>query len=274
MKHLIYPVLLGLGLAGCSQAHKEQAIDSAAEAVTSPAPARQPVEHSTPGTRSGRDIIYEGELDLAVDDFEQATAGIDRLLEEHHAYLGTAHETRANGQHRQEMTIKVKPEKFLPLVAALGKLGRIENKDVSSADVTADMLAAAASLSSKQTSEAKYQQLLAHTSNPTEIRRLEEQVRQSRLEAATAQTQLQQFGARSAWATLTIRYFQLLPTPAPSAPMPDFTPRFLEAFYRGWSFLLGLVVVLTNVWPLLLLGGVGAWGVQRWRLRHQGQAGA
>jgi hypothetical protein len=50
--------------------------------------------------------------------------------------------------------------------------------------------------------------------------------------------------------------------------MADFLPRFLTAFYRGWSVVLGLVVVLTNLWPLLLLGAAVVWGVRRWRLHH------
>jgi hypothetical protein len=271
MKRLIYPVLIGLGLAGCSQSAKEQQLEAVTE-TASAAPSTPVGERGTPVRQSERSVIYDGQLDLAVDDFEQTTTAIDRLLEQHWAYLSTAHETRVNGQHRQEMTLKVKPSEFLPLVAALGKLGRVENKDISSADVTADVLAATTTLTGKQKAEAKYQQLLAAATNPAEVRRLEDLARESHLGIAAAQAQLQQFGTRSAWATLTLHYFQVLPTPAPSSPMPAFAPRFLEAFYRGWSFLLGLVVVLTNLWPLLLLGGIGTWGLHRWRLRQQAQA--
>ena len=276
MKYFIYPVLLGLGLAGCSQSAKQEMSQPTSETAAikppTPTPPTDPatpaVAYHAPTAPAEQNTIYEGTLDLAVDDFKQASTGIHGLLEEYHAHLGTTHETRAHGEHREEMTVKVPPAQFLHLVEAVGKLGRIENKEVSSADVTADMLEASASLSAKQTSEAKYQQLLATTTNPAEIRRLEEQARQLRLEVAAAQSRLQQFGARSSWATLTLRYFQVLPTPAPALPLPDFAPRFMEAFYRGLFFVLGLVVVLTNLWPLLLLGGAGAWGVRRWRLRH------
>ncbi|MDJ0365975.1 DUF4349 domain-containing protein [Hymenobacter sp. H14-R3] len=213
-------------------------------------------------------VVYQGELDLAVDDFEQASDNIDRLLLRHKSYLSTAHETRVDGQHRQEMTLKVLPTEFAALVADLGKLGRIENKDISSADVTADMLQAAASVATQQANEAKYQQLLAQTTSPAEVRRLEEQARQLRLTLAADQSRLQQFSARSTWATLTLRYFQVLPETTPSVVAPVFAPQFLAAFYHGWSFLLSVLVVLTNLWPLLLLGGLGAGAIRWWRLRH------
>ena len=270
MKNLIYPVLLGLGLAGCSQSAHEERSEPAQKVVTSAATSAPDLPREAVG-QHGQNMIYEGQLELAVDDFEKASIGIDHLLTEHGAYLSTAHESRANGQHRQDMTFKVPPAAFLPFVTALGKIGRIENKDISSADVTADMLEAVASLQAKQTTEAKYHQLLAATINPAEIRRLEEQARQSRLDVAAAQAQLQQFGARSNWATLSLQYFQLLPTPVPSAPLPDFGPRFQEAFYFGWSFLLGVLVLLIHIWPVFLFGSLGTWLAYRWRLRHPTQ---
>lgn len=272
MKHLIFPVLLGLGLVGCSQSANKEPLDSTTNTTSTKQQAEVASERMPLVQPPSRNVIYNGELDLAVDDFAQASAGIEALLQQHRAYLSTAHETRADGLHRQEMKIKVHPTEFSALVSALSKLGRIETKDVSSADVTADVLDAAATLSAMQRSDAKYQQLLTNVTNLAEIRRLEEQARQARLDVAAAQANLQQLGVRSAWATLTLRYYQVLPDAAPISPMADFTPRFWESFNRGWSLLLGLVIVLTNVWPLLLLGGAGAFAFRRWRLRHPAQA--
>ena len=282
MKRLIYPVLFGLGLAGCSQAKQEAFPESSAEipvaqpltpalprpgaaaAAPTPAPAAAPAASPS--------IIYQGELNLAVDNFEQASAAIDRLLLKHRSYLSTAHETRTDGQHRQEMTLKVLPGEFLALVADLGQLGRIESKDVSSADVTADILQVASGLAARQATAARYQQLLTQATSPAEIRRLAEQERQVRQELAADQARLQQLGARSAWATLTLRYQQALPEAAPQVVAPVFAPQFLAAFYHGWSFLLSGLVVLTNLWPVLLAAGLAFGATRWWRLRHPAQA--
>ncbi len=283
MKCLIYPALLGLALAGCSPSSTEQNAASPAEPsanqsiitqgptpeVTAPIAEPAAVATPAPAARSlGRDVVYQGELNLAVDDFEQASAGINRLLVRHDSYLGTAHEERANGQQRQEMTIKVPPTEFAALVADLSRLGHVENKDIASTDVTADLVQAATSLAAKKTAVAKYQQQLAAAANPADARRLEEQTRQLRLDLAADQARLQQLGARSAWAVLTLRYYQVLPAPEPTAPLPQFAPQFLAAFYRGWSVVLSILVAFTNFWPLVLLGAVGTWAVVRWRQRH------
>ncbi|GAB3865361.1 hypothetical protein GCM10028824_04080 [Hymenobacter segetis] len=287
MKFLIIPVLLGLGLAGCSQSKSDETIALAAEPATAnnQAPASsttsqpttvampdeqavQPEVVATPKVQPGHSVAYQAELNMEVEDFDKATDRINALLEHHGAYLGTAHETRADGQRRQEMTVKVPPAQFVALVSALGRLGHIENKDIASADITADVLATAAHLQEQQTSETQLRQQLARATSPDERTHLEGEIRRQRADAATTESQLQRFGTRADWATLTLHYFQVLPTPAPQTPMHDFSPQFLTAFYRGWSVVLELVVALTNIWPLLLLMGAGGWALRRWRQRQ------
>lgn len=283
MKRLIYPALLGLALAGCSSASTEQSATISTEPtasqkvitpgstpeVAAPSEATTAFAAPVPAVRSlGRDVVYQGELNLAVDNFEQASAGINRLLARHDSYLSTAHEERANGQQRQEMTIKVPPTEFAALVADLSRLGHVENKDIASTDVTADLVQAATNLAAKKTAVAKYQQQLATATNPADAHRLEEQTHQLRLDLAADQARLQQLGARSTWAVLTLRYYQVLPTPEPTAPLPQFAPQFLAAFYRGWSVVLSILVALTNFWPLGLLGAAGVWAVRRWQRRQ------
>ncbi|GAA4021956.1 hypothetical protein GCM10022409_02090 [Hymenobacter glaciei] len=286
MKYLIIPVLLGLGLAGCSQAKSDEAV-----AATEQAPAQPSASISAPATAArsattreaqsgatesvatakaqpGHSVAYQAELKMAVDDFDKATDRVNELLERHGAYLGSAHETRAEGQRRQEMMLQVPPRQFVALVSALGRLGHIENKDITAADITADALAAAAQLDEQQAAEAQTRQQLARAGTPAERARLESEMRRQRAETGTTQAQLHQFGARATWAALTLRYYQVLPAAEPSAPQPPVAPRFRQAFGWGWALLMELAVGLAYTWPALLLAALGAWGLRRWRLRQ------
>jgi hypothetical protein len=283
MKRLIFPVLLGLALAGCDSSKNETATDVPTQTTVSeaqsptlpPMPATEPaatpvnaVATVAPVAKPTRDIIYQGELNLAVTDFNQATTRINQLLTQHDAYLSTAHETRANGQHSQEMTIKVVPGNFVDLVTALSQLGHVENKDVASADVTADVLQTAKTLATKQAAATKLQQQLAKTTNKDETSRLQAQASQLQADLAADQAKLQQIGARTTWATLRLHYYQPLAATDTDEPQPAFTPQFQVAFNRGWSVVMSIAVVLTNIWPLLLVSGLGTWGWRWWRLRH------
>ena len=288
MKSLIIPVLLGLGLAGCSQSKSDeivadaapsaqvQSVPAAVEAassapITAPAAdnrAAAPEAVATARAQPGHSVAYQAELRMAVDDFDKATDRVNQLLERHEAYLGTAHETRADGQRRQEMTLQVPPRQFVALVSALGKLGHIEAKDIAAADITADALAAAAQLDDQQAAEAQTRQRLTQAGTSAERARLESEARRQRAETGATQAQLRQFGTRATWATLTLRYYQVLPTTELITPEPPVAPRFRQAFGWGWTLVTELAVGLAYAWPVLLLAALGVWGRRRWRLRQ------
>lgn len=287
MKFLIIPVLLGLGLAGCSQSKSDETfaetkynyqqrrapvaitVASPTPVTTPTAPAEQAAETvAAAKVQPGHSVAYQAELKMAVDDFDKATDRVNELLERHGAYLGTAHETRAEGQRRQEMTLQVPPRQFVALVSALGKLGHIENKDIAAADITADALATAARLDAQQATENQTRQQLAKAATPTDRARLAGEIRRQHLDAETTQAQLQQFGNRAEWATLTLHYYQVLPTTEPTAPELPVAPRFRQAFGWGWGLLTNLAIALAYAWPALLVAALGTWGLHRWKLRQ------
>jgi hypothetical protein len=295
IKYLIFPALLGLGLAGCSQS--SQSTTATTDPATSPITTVQPasgiattdtvpttgssVVAPTEGTSLGaspvsavaastRSVAYQGDINLEVDDFEQATTSLNQLLDQFGAYPSTAHEARANGQRYQELTIKVPATSFLHLVAALSKLGRTANKEVSSTDITADLVALSTRVNARQATAAKFRQLLAQATSPTQIRQLEDQNRQLQTELAADKGRLQQLGlsTQGLWATLNLRYAQTLPLAESNPPLPSFAPQFLASFTNGWSFVMSILVAITNLWPLLVLGAA-AWPALRWwRQRH------
>ena len=286
MKYLIIPVLLGLGLAGCSQSKSDETVaepKSASQlrhspvatvgASSGPLAAPTPPEHPTEAVATakvqlGHSVAYQAELKMAVDDFDKVTDRVNDLLERHEAYLSSAHETRAEGQRRQEMTLQVSPRQFITLVAALGKLGHIENKDISAADITVDVLVTTAHLDGQHAAEAQLRQQLARAVSPAERTRLEGEVRRRRAATSATETQLQQFGNRAEWAMLTLYYYQVLPTTEPIVPESPVAPRFHQAFGWGWALLMDFAVALAYAWPVLLLAALGTWGLRRWKLRQ------
>ena len=289
MKFLIIPVLLGLGLAGCNQSKSDEIVAetqpndqgrrtpaaTVAAAPATVATSREaeaqtvtPEAVATARVQPSHSVTYQAELKMAVDDYDKTTDRINALLEQHGAYLGTAHETRAEDQRRQEMTLQVPPRQFVALILALGKLGHIENKNIAAADITADALATAAHLDEQQATQAQTRQQLARAATPTERARLEGEIRRQQVETGATRAQLQQFGTSANWATLSLRYYQVLPATEPSAPAPPVAPRFREAFGWGWALMVELAVRLAYAWPALLLAALGVWGLRCWSLRQ------
>jgi len=244
-------------------------VPSGADLGTTPAVSIAPLPSAaldTPGQT--RHVAYQGEMSLEVDNFEQATTSLNQLLDQFGAFPSTAHETRANDQHYQEMTLKVPATEFLHLVAALSKLGQTTSKDIGATDVTADLVTLSARITTQQATAAKYRQLLAQATSPTQVRQLEDQTRQIQAALLADKARLQQLGVgtQGLWATLRLRYTQVVAA-EPSTPLPVFAPQFVTSFNNGWSFVMSLLIAVTNVWPLLVLA-LAAWPAFRWWRRH------
>lgn len=226
MKYLIFPALLGLGLAGCSstpqsteQLGSAVSPPAATEQPLTPAPPVAPVSPASPAAEAAlpeapaaspvapaapRTVAYRGKMNLEVTNFERATTSITQLIDQFGAYPNAAHETRASGQHYQEMTLKVPATAFLHLVVALSKLGPTNNKDLPSTDITAYVVTLSTRITTRQATAAKYRQLLTKASNPAQVRQLEDQNRQLQTELAADRACLQQLGlsTQGLWTTL------------------------------------------------------------------------
>ena len=214
-------------------------------------------------------LIYHADLRLKVESLAQAAPRLDSLVRRGGGYLSAATETRENGEWRQEMTIRVQPGRFPGLLAAIGKLGTVENKKVTTDDVTAEHADVAARLRTKRAVEQRYVALLAQAKKIQDILDIEEKIGQVREEIESTESRLKTLNDEVAYSTITLTCYQLLPQSTPDAPVVSFGSRLLESVYDGWSMLTSLVIGAVAIWPLLLLGSVGWWAIRRWRRQRQ-----
>ncbi|MCA8830771.1 DUF4349 domain-containing protein [Hymenobacter pini] len=221
--------LLGLLLGSCAQ-HKEEAT----VAEETPQQLVVPPAANLPGVPLGRlwqthrPVIYQADMRMRVTDFEAATVQLDTLLYQHGAYLAEAHEASDDGRHSQHLTIRVPSARFLPLTFALGRLGYVERKDISSRDLTSEQLQV-------RTQDTVTSVLSAHDKLLAE---------------------------EATMGTLNLAYYQ--PVPAEMGPQPLLAPRLQAGLRFGWHLLGEFVVALTYLWPLTLV--LAGWlTYRRWR---------
>ena len=132
-----------------------------------------------------------------------------------------------------------------------------DSKHISSDDVTMQVVDVTARIKARQAVEAHLLTLLDKARTLEDIFRVEAQINAVREQIEVAEAQRLNLTRQAALATITLRYYQPLPTPPmewPDAPTASFWPRMAQAFYSGWSWLLGLLVGLTHLWPLWTFG--------------------
>lgn len=290
MKYLSYLVLALLAGSCSSKSESPQSSGAAEIAIMAVPPATEdatgnrseaPIAANAPGTSptsstdgrvapaAPRLLIYHADVRLKVESLVQTAPRLDSLVRRSGGYLSASAETRENGEWHQETTIRVPPGGFSGLLTAVGALGAVENKKITTDDVTAEHADVAARLRTKRAVEQRYVALLSQARKIQDILDIEEKIGQVREEIESTESRLKTLDDEVAYSTITLTCYQVLAQSPPDAPVVSFGSRLLESVYTGWTVLTSLVIGAVAIWPLLLLGAAGWWAVRRWRRNRQ-----
>jgi len=269
---------LVVGAASCGKAEKQSESANEAFALNAPPPPAAPAEpvgganrdtplpaQVGPPAAATRLLIYHAEVRLKATTMLRAAASLDSLVRRNGGYLSAATETRADGEWRQETTIRVPPLQFQVLLNSLTELGTIEEKKLSTDDVTAEHADVAARLQAKRAVERQYTVLLAKAQKIKDILDIEEKIGEVREEIEATESRLKSLNDEVAYSTITLTLYQPLPQSIPDAPVVSLGSRATEAFYDGWQLFVSLLLGILYLWPLVLVAGFSGWWL--WRRR-------
>ncbi len=118
-----------------------------------------------PQARSATKIIKTGHLTAEVASYNEAVARVESVVKQHDAAMADAstHE-QAGGALAGSFVIRVAPERFEALFAALKGLGRVESENVKAADVTAAYVDLEARITGLEITEKRLQELISNKS--------------------------------------------------------------------------------------------------------------
>ena len=275
-------------LCGCSQNKKGEAVADAPQRMMSPALMEVPMPASSPSLDSestaevmpgprpytesivapSRLLIYHADLRLKVPSLPRASASVDSLVHRNDGYLSAATEARVDGEWRQALTIRVLPARFHSLMAALGGLGSVEEKKLTTDDVTAQHADVASRLATKRAIEKRYIALLARAKKISEILEVEGKIGEVREEIESTESRLKTLNDEVSYSTISLTCYQLIPQAIPEAPVVSFASRVVESFYTGWTLVTSLLIGLVAIWPFLVLAPFIWWILRWWRLRR------
>lgn len=222
---------------------------------------------AVPATLAARLLVYHAKVRLKATSIPHATARLDSLVRRSGGYISTAAETRADGEWRQTATIRVLPAQFHTLLSGLAGLGIIEEKKLSTNDVTAEHADVTARLQTKRAVAQQYTTLLVKAQKIKAILDIEEKLGEVREEIEATESRLKTLNNEVAYSTIELTLYQPLPQSIPDAPIVSLGSRVVGAFYGGWQLLLSLLVGTISLWPVFLLG-MGGWGLWRRRSRR------
>lgn len=214
-------------------------------------------------------IIKNANIKLQVKKYATDLAQIKQIVTRQGGAISAENEYNSAYRLENNMVIRIPSQRFDTLVTELLAVAiYVENKQITSEDVTEQYVDIEARMNAKKQVEARYLEILKKAGKIDEILSVERQLGLIREEIDAAQGKLKYFDSRVQFSTINLNIYQQLDYTAPS-PDRRFFGRLKEAFLAGWRGLLELLVGLVNIWPFILIIAAGLWAVARWRKKRQ-----
>ena len=153
-------------------------------------------------------VIKTGTLSVEVQQYEDAQAKVDQLVKEHGGFVADMTTMEQTGGARTAtLIIRVAPERFDSLFAALKTVGRLEAENAKTADVTAEYVDLDARIHSLTIAEERLRDLLANKSFMDKIASLlevERELTRVRSQIEQLEGQMRVMADRVAMSTITL----------------------------------------------------------------------
>jgi hypothetical protein len=213
-----------------------------------------------------RSVIYTADLTVRVDSVSGATDEATNIVTTAGGYL-FSQQSDLRGEEQSVLTFKVPPDRFTEVLDALDALGTTTKRNVSAADVTAEVVDLEGRLATARASADRLRVLLGTATSTDDILEIESELAKRESEIESLEGQLRVIESQVDLATV-----DLLLTEHAEVAVSDDLPAVVDALRAGWVALLTagqvLAVVLAFSLPFLPFALVGWWGIRRYRRRH------
>jgi len=162
------------------------------------------------------------------------------------------------------LTLQVPSDKLDATLVGLGQIGTVAQQNISSVDVTTQVVDVDARVATLKASVARVQAMMAKANTIGELVAIETELTQRQAQLESLEAQQKSLAARVALAPITVTLS------TESAPVPE-DNAFVRGLKQGWEAFLnsveGLMVILGALIPFALIAGLVAWPLIAWRRR-------
>ncbi|WP_436514575.1 DUF4349 domain-containing protein [Ekhidna sp. To15] len=216
-------------------------------------------------------VIKTGGLSYSVESTKEEYTRINALLEKYDAYISSENENKGYDRINYNISIKVPPQNFDPLISDLTQDKRLDNRWVNTDDVTERYYDLQSRIANKKKLEERYQEILKKANNVRDILEVERNLNQVRSEIESLQGQFKLLSHRINFSTVDISFYELIPYELDQEQRPGLGTRLLNSISAGWQGFLTFTVYLLALWPFGLLAVGVVWVVRKIRAKRKQQ---
>jgi uncharacterized protein DUF4349 len=293
---IIAVATLALALAGCGDSSKSSSTSSRSDSGGAPAAGPAIPAPADPGGGAGsngnqaeqdkaagtpgpvdpaalqRSIIYTGTLSVRVENVDTAAAQAQGVVIGAGGYVGGDNRVIDSKRSSAVLILRVPAQKFDSTVDAVSHLGTEIQRQVSTEDVTSQIIDVASRVKTQQASVDRIRTLLAQANSVSEIVSIESELTRREADLESLQAQQRSLADLSSLSTITVTF--LGPEAVTKAvPKKKDKAGFISGLTSGWNTFTASVSVLLNIvgalLPFLVVIGIPllVWWMARRRRR-------
>ena len=215
-----------------------------------------------PAVKMAEKIKKTADINLSVDDYKAARAGIEKIVKAGNAYIGGENEQHSTYSISNSMVIRVSNKEFDGMVSNLTAIAsNLNSKNIYLEDVTAQFIDITTRLKTKKEVEKRYLELLQKAVKVSDILEVEGQLRVIREEIEAKEGELKYLNDQVNYSTINLEFHQDFEyTPQNE---PGFFGRMGHAFGNGWKGFLSFLIGVVYAWPLWIILGLTAYFIVR-----------
>jgi hypothetical protein len=230
---------------------------------------------AAPDARWDRQIVKTADLTLKVKDFRFFTDRLHAAVKQSGGYIAQEQLSQGGGEIENIVTIKVPVDRFELLMGEMpGDSDKLEEKKISSEDVTMELVDTRSHLQTKKAVREQYRELLKQARSMKDIIAIQNEIDGIQEDMDEAAGRVAFLSHSSAFSTINLKFYQVLDEAVHEEKAPGFLERLKEAIRDGWAGLSSFLLGLISVWPLcLVIGAVVVW-TRKWSRRSKAPAAA
>lgn len=198
-------------------------------------------------------IIKTAHVTLELKDYNTYNNAIHGKLRSFGAYVAQEQQNETDNQISNDITIKVRVDRFDDLMNSLSGDGvKVLEKNVSTEDVTGEVVDTKSRIEAKQQARLRYLDLLKQAKTMNEILQVQNEINSIQEEIKSASGRVNYLVHASAYSTINLKYYQYLNGVTAKDVKPNFLSKVGEAFETGASVIINLILFIISIWPITI----------------------
>ena len=149
---------------------------------------------------------------------------------------------------------------------------KIMEKNISSEDVTGEVVDTKARMQAKMAVRDKYLELLKQAKNMNEILQVQNEINDIQEDIEAANGRINYLQHASAYSTVNLDYYQYINGSTANDEKPDFFTKLIKSIFNRHNFYYQFVLFVISIWPLILAGCIFWIYLKKFRLKKYGKA--